>query len=93
MKILVIGDMLELGDLEEDHHKTLGKYLSEKIMIFKQELSPINTNIYQEQQEQQEQQLPQLSKTELPLHAPLQSTTALPPHSPVQSSFAQLPSS
>jgi len=29
-KIAVIGDMLELGDLEEDHHKTLGKYLSEK---------------------------------------------------------------
>jgi len=29
-KIAVIGDMLELGDVEEDHHKTLGKYLSEK---------------------------------------------------------------
>ena len=29
-KIAVIGDMLELGDLEEDHHKTLGKYLSDK---------------------------------------------------------------
>jgi len=29
-KIAVIGDMLELGDLEEDHHKILGKYLSEK---------------------------------------------------------------
>jgi len=29
-KIAVIGDMLELGDLEEDHHKALGKYLSEK---------------------------------------------------------------
>ena len=29
-KIAVIGDMLELGELEKDHHQTLGKYLSEK---------------------------------------------------------------
>jgi len=29
-KIAVIGDMLELGDFEKDHHQKLGKYLSEK---------------------------------------------------------------
>lgn len=29
-KIAVIGDMLELGELEKVHHQTLGKYLSEK---------------------------------------------------------------
>ncbi|MBC8256907.1 MAG: UDP-N-acetylmuramoyl-tripeptide--D-alanyl-D-alanine ligase [Candidatus Marinimicrobia bacterium] len=29
-KIAVIGDMLEMGELEKDHHQTLGKYLSEK---------------------------------------------------------------
>ena len=29
-KIAVIGDMLELGNMEKEHHQALGKYLSEK---------------------------------------------------------------
>lgn len=29
-KIAVIGDMLELGNMEKEHHRALGKYLSEK---------------------------------------------------------------
>ena len=29
-KLVLLGDMLELGDIDKDHHRSLGKYLSDK---------------------------------------------------------------